>query len=110
MNLASISTCFGPATLACSTIASTNSDQVTSSIRDFGTASQRLTALSEQLSVTAGSLNRVVSRIDNQQGSLGKAIADSSLYDELKETLRNTNDLVKDIKKNPKRYLKIGIF
>jgi len=92
------------------TIASTNSDQVTSSIRDFGTASQRLTALSEQLSVTAGSLNRVVSRIDNQQGSLGKAIADSSLYDELKETLRNTNDLVKDIKKNPKRYLKIGIF
>ncbi|HYQ96664.1 MAG TPA: MlaD family protein [Candidatus Eisenbacteria bacterium] len=92
------------------TIASTNSDQVTTSIRDFGTASQRLTTLSEQLSVTAVSLHRVVERIDNQQGSLGKAIADSSLYTELKETLRNTNDLVKDIKKNPKRYLKIGIF
>ncbi len=92
------------------TIASDNSDQVTSSIRDFGTASQRLTELSEKLSVTAGSLQRVVERIDNRQGSLGKAIADSTLYDDLRETLRNTNDLVKDIKKNPKRYIKIGIF
>jgi len=29
---------------------------------------------------------------------------------EMRETLKNTNDLVKDIKQNPKRYLKIGLF
>jgi phospholipid/cholesterol/gamma-HCH transport system substrate-binding protein len=92
------------------TIASSNSQQVTSSIRDFGTASQRLSQLSEHLSVTATSLQRVVDRVENQRGSLGKVIADSTLYDDLKETLRNTNDLVKDIKKNPKRYIRIGIF
>ena len=92
------------------TIASTNSEQVSTSIRDFGTASRRLTELSDKLTVTAESIQRVVGRIDNQQGSVGKAIADSTLYDELRETLRNTNDLVRDIKKNPKRYLKLGIF
>jgi phospholipid/cholesterol/gamma-HCH transport system substrate-binding protein len=91
-------------------IAETNSDQVGTSIRDFGTASKRLTELSEKLGVTADALQRVVGRIDNREGSLGKAIADSTLYDELRETLRNTNDLVKDIKKNPKRYIKLGIF
>jgi phospholipid/cholesterol/gamma-HCH transport system substrate-binding protein len=92
------------------TIASTNSEQVGTSIRDFGTASRRLSDLSEKLTVTAESLQRVVGRLDNRQGSLGKAIADSTLYDELRETLRNTNDLVRDIKKNPKRYIKLGIF
>ena len=75
------------------TIASTNSDQVGSSIRDFGTASRRLTELSEKLGVTADALQRVVGRLDNKEGSLGKAIADSTLYDELRETLRNTNEL-----------------
>ncbi|HYQ96613.1 MAG TPA: MlaD family protein [Candidatus Eisenbacteria bacterium] len=92
------------------TIASTNSEQIGTSIRDFGTASRRLTELSEKLTVTAESLQRVVGRLDSREGSLGKAIADSTLYDELRETLRNTNDLVKDIKKNPRRYIKIGIF
>jgi phospholipid/cholesterol/gamma-HCH transport system substrate-binding protein len=91
-------------------MASSNSDQVSSSIRDFGTASQRLTQLSDQLSVTATSLQRIVDKVENQHGTLGKAIADSTLYDEMRETLRNTNDLVKDIKKNPKRYIRIGIF
>jgi phospholipid/cholesterol/gamma-HCH transport system substrate-binding protein len=92
------------------TMADANSDQVGTSIRDFGTASKRLTELSEKLGVTADALQRVVGRIDNREGSLGKAIADSTLYDELRETLHNTNDLVKDIRKNPKRYIKLGIF
>src|SRR5262245_52035333 len=91
-------------------LAASNSEQVSSSIRDFGTASQKLATLSDKLTVTAEALQRVVTRLDTGQGALGKAIADSTLYDDLRETLRNTNDLVKDIKKNPKRYLKIGIF
>jgi len=91
-------------------IASENSGQVGTSIKDFGTASRQLTELSSKLSVTADGLQRVVSRLDNREGSIGKAIADSTLYDELRETLRNTNDLVRDIKKNPKRYIKLGIF
>jgi phospholipid/cholesterol/gamma-HCH transport system substrate-binding protein len=91
-------------------IAATNAEPVRASISDFGTASRRLIDLSDKLGVTAGSLQRVVERLENKQGSLGKAIADSVLYDELRETLRNTNDLVKDIRKNPKRYIKLGIF
>jgi phospholipid/cholesterol/gamma-HCH transport system substrate-binding protein len=91
-------------------VASTNKDQITSSIQDFGTASRKLATLADQLSSTAGALQRVVARVDSSEGSLGKAIADPALYDEMRETLRNTNDLVKDIKKNPRRYLKIGLF
>jgi len=92
------------------TIASANSEQVTTSVRDFGTASRKLSALSDQLSTTAASLDRVVARIDQSQGSVGKAISDSTLYVELRETLHNTNQLVKDIQKNPKKYLKLSVF
>lgn len=92
------------------TIAAGNREQVTTSVRDFGDASRKLASLADQLAVTATALDRVVARIDSQQGTIGKAIADSTLYEEMRETLRNTNDLVKDIKKNPKRYLKIGLF
>lgn len=91
-------------------IASANSGQVSSSIKDFGEASRKLSALSDQLSSTAVSLDRVVTKLDKGEGALGKAIADSSLYVELKETLRNTNQLVKDIQKNPKKYINLSVF
>ncbi|MGE5177009.1 MAG: MlaD family protein [Hyphomicrobiales bacterium] len=91
-------------------IAEANKGHVATSVEDFGTASRKLADLADQLSKTATVLDRVVTRIDSQQGTVGKAIADSTLYEEMRETLKNTNDLVKDIKKNPKRYLKIGLF
>lgn len=91
-------------------ITSANSEQVSSSIRDFGSASSKLATLSEQLTSTATALDRVVTRLDQGEGSLGKAISDSTLFVELRDTIKNTNQLVKDIQKNPKRYLKLSVF
>jgi len=91
-------------------LASKNSEKVSTSIEDFGTASRKLSALSDQLSKTATALDRVVTKIDTNQGSLGQAISDSTVYVELRETLKNTNQLVKDIQKNPKKYLKLSVF
>jgi phospholipid/cholesterol/gamma-HCH transport system substrate-binding protein len=91
-------------------MASTNSEQISTSIHDFGTASRKLATLSDQLSTTALALDRVVGRLDRKEGSLGMALSDSTLYLELRETARNTNQLVKDIQKNPKKYLKLSVF
>ncbi|HLQ66830.1 MAG TPA: MlaD family protein [Candidatus Limnocylindrales bacterium] len=91
-------------------IAGANKEQVTTSLQSFDNASRKLSSLADQLSTTASSLQRVVARVESSQGSLGRAIADTTLYTEMRETIRNTNDLVKDIRKNPKRYLKIGLF
>lgn len=91
-------------------IAAANSGPVSSSIKDFGEASRKLSTLSDQLSSTAVALDRVVTRLDKGEGALGKAIADSTLYVELKETLKNTNQLVKDIQKNPKKYINLSVF
>jgi len=91
-------------------IATTNKDQVGTSLKNFDEASRKLSTLADQLSVTAASMQRVVARVEAREGTLGRAIADTTLYTEMRETIRNTNDLVKDIRKNPKRYIKIGLF
>jgi phospholipid/cholesterol/gamma-HCH transport system substrate-binding protein len=91
-------------------IAEANAEPVATSIKDFGTASQRLTELSGKLSTTADALQRVVERMDKGEGTLGKALADPQLYDDLRETLRNTNDLVKDMKQHPGRYIRLRLF
>lgn len=91
-------------------IAEANAQPVAASIKDFGTASQRLTELSGKLSTTADALQRVVERMDKGEGTLGKALADPQLYDDLRETLHNTNDLVKDMKLHPGRYIRLRLF
>ena len=91
-------------------IASTNSQPITNSIQDFGDASRKLATLSEKLTTTAEIMERVATRLDRGEGTAGKALNDSLLYNEMLETVRNTNRLVKDIQKNPKRYLKVSVF
>jgi phospholipid/cholesterol/gamma-HCH transport system substrate-binding protein len=91
-------------------LAETNARPITESIKDFDSASKQLSALSEKLSTTAGTLERVVDRMDRGQGTVGKALTDSTLYDDLRETLRNTNDLVRDIKAHPGRYIRLRLF
>ena len=91
-------------------IAEANKDQVGTSLRNFDDASRKLSGLADQLSTTAASMQRVVARVESREGTIGRAIADTTLYTEMRETIRNTNELVKDIRKNPKRYLRIGLF
>lgn len=101
---------FRDASRALNKIATANSEPIASSIRDFGDASRKLADLSEKLSTTAEMMERVATRLDRGEGSMGKALTDSLLYNEMLETVRNTNRLVKDIQKNPKRYLKVSVF
>lgn len=67
---------------------------------------QTITKLSE----VSNKLNQVVSGIQNGEGSLGKLTKDEELYKNLNETSANLNNLVKDIKDNPKRYINISVF
>lgn len=64
----------------------------------------------ERLAEVSSKLNQVVSGIQNGEGSLGKLTKDEQLYKNLSETSANLNNLVKDIKENPKRYINISVF
>lgn len=56
------------------------------------------------------SLNALLNNINDPEGTVGKLLVDGSVYDSVDELLNDVDLLVKKIKENPKKYLKISIF
>lgn len=71
---------------------------------------EKLNATIEKLSATTDNLNKIISGIQNGEGSLGKLTKDDELYKNLNKTAENMNSLVQDLKANPKRYVNISVF
>ena len=71
---------------------------------------QKLNNTIDKLSLTADKLNGVISGIQNGEGSLGKLAKDEQLYQNLNESSANLNNLILDLKTNPKRYLNFSVF
>lgn len=55
-------------------------------------------------------VDSLLARVERGEGSLGKAMEDPALYEELVTTLRETRALVADVRENPKRYVKLSLF
>ncbi len=55
-------------------------------------------------------LSSILKKIDKGEGSLGLLLQDDSLYLELDKSANDLNELLEDIKKNPKRYVKFSLF
>ena len=68
---------------------------------------QKITSTLEDLST---SLKNLSQKIEKGEGTLGQLINDKSLYQDLKKTTRSIDELIEDIKKNPKRYFKFELF
>ena len=56
-------------------------------------------------------------RIERGEGTFGKLSKDDALYTSLNKTVENLNgastdlrELLQDLKKNPKRYVKLSLF
>jgi len=58
----------------------------------------------------SATLERVFKRIEDAEGTLGKLSQDDRLYVHLDSLAINLNELVKDIKTNPKKYVSISVF
>ena len=71
---------------------------------------QKLNNTIDKLSLTADKLNGFISGIQNGEGSLGKLAKDEQLYNNLNESSANLNNLILDLKANPKRYLNFSVF
>lgn len=76
----------------------------------FSEASQHFKKITEQFEDASTRMNLVARRMESGEGTLGKLSKDSTIYVQLHKTARDLDDLVKDMKANPKKYLKISIF
>jgi len=67
-------------------------------------------ALASSLEETLNSFHSVMAKIDNGEGSIGKLIHDEKLYNNLEGASKELEELLKDFKLNPERYVKVSVF
>lgn len=65
---------------------------------------------SDNLKSTTQSLDVVLNKIQKGQGTLGKLVHEEKLYNDIDSLASNLNLLVKDLRENPGRYVKVSVF
>jgi len=77
-----------------------------------GTAAKLLTdpKLYDDANTLVQRLTKIMEKLESGQGSLGQMVNDKQLYERLTRLTASMDSLIKDIKLNPKRYLKVEIF
>jgi len=87
-----------------------NRDDLEGALESANHALGRVDSSLTRLDDALAGIDRVVQRVESGEGTLGRLIEDEALYDELKDTLRETRLLLSDVKENPRKYLKLSIF
>ena len=65
---------------------------------------------SENLRSTTQSLDIVLNKIEKGEGTLGKLVHEEKLYNDIDSLASNLNLLVKDLRENPGKYVKVSVF
>jgi phospholipid/cholesterol/gamma-HCH transport system substrate-binding protein len=84
--------------------------QLGKAIDDFSSASEKLDRLAGRLDSLRAVLHEVANKVNHGDATLGKLVNDKQLYENTSATMDSLRALITDIKKNPKKYVKIGIF
>jgi phospholipid/cholesterol/gamma-HCH transport system substrate-binding protein len=91
---------------------SRNTVLVDSSVNRMNRVSIQLEAFVTQLDTLAKSARTFADALNKGDGTLQALVEDRQLYDNLSKTANNLDDLIKDIRTNPRKYinLKVGLF
>lgn len=99
-----------------------NEPAIEETISNFNKVSQDLTSVSNALSTadlesiikdlksTLSSFDSLLGRIDNGEGSIGKLMKDDGVYNNLQAATKQLEELLEDVKLNPKRYVHFSLF
>ena len=76
-------------------------------LNNFSTLSDGL-AKADILS-TLNKIDKIINKINNSEGSLGELVNDKELYNNLKEASSQLEELIKDLKLHPERYVSFSV-
>ena len=77
---------------------------------DISAASQSLSGTLTLADSTFLSLNRITTRLENGDGSLGRLISDTLLAGRVERLVEELNLLMEDLRANPRKYVRLSIF
>jgi phospholipid/cholesterol/gamma-HCH transport system substrate-binding protein len=87
-----------------------DSQQVVAAEANLRVATENLARTSVTLDSTLRQVQQIVGGVQAGHGSLGKLLADTSLYSDLRHLAQAGDSLLADLKKNPKKYFNLHIF
>lgn len=82
-----------------------NASQISDSIAGIN-MKQLLTDISQ----SAEGINQIVQKVNNNEGSAGHLINDDALYNNLAQLSQSLDELLNDLRRNPKRYVHFSAF
>lgn len=100
----------------------TNSDDFTNTMSNLSEVSEKFNVISDSLSkiefnkmvkdleTSLAQVKNITSKIDQGEGSLGKLINDEKMYTNLENATKQMEELLQDMKLNPKRYVHFSVF
>lgn len=87
---------------------SDNSARIDTIIANFENLSDSLKQA--EIPALVASMNALVSKINNGEGTMGQLVNDKQLYDSLVVVSGNLSSLLQDLEQNPKRYVHFSLF
>ena len=91
-----------------------NTKDITAELRvvsgDISAASQSLSGTLTLADSTFLALNRITTRLESGDGSLGRLISDTLLASRAERLVEELNLLMEDIRANPRKYVRLSIF
>jgi len=84
--------------------------QADSTLDNINTTLDNLSNTVVLLDTTITLLHPVIERLKNEQSTFGKMTGDKIFYEQLVSTTNSLDSLIKDIKKNPRKYLHFSLF
>jgi phospholipid/cholesterol/gamma-HCH transport system substrate-binding protein len=79
-------------------------------LADMRASARAATAALTTMDQSLNSFASVMDKIDRGEGSLGRLVNDTTLYEEMAATLREVRELTADVKENPRKYVTVRVF
>lgn len=86
-----------------------NAPRIDSTVLRFERTSANLERVILRLDTLSVTLREFAGNINNPDGTLGLLLEDRRLYDDLRRTADNVDDLIADIRANPRKYINLKI-
>lgn len=92
-----------------------NNEKINSILNNINSVTDQVAAANFKQTIdnankAVSDLQGVVSKINDGQGSLGLLVNDRQMYDNLNSASKNLDNLIIDLKENPKRYVHFSVF
>ena len=92
-----------------------NNEKINGILNNISTVTDQVAAANFKQTIdnankAVADLQGIVTKVNNGQGSLGMLVNDTKMYENLTNATKNLDNLMIDLKQNPKRYVHFSVF